>query len=418
MSKKKSRVWTFFDDVEREPTKVKCNQCQGIISRGGQGRKANTTSMTNHIKYKHNELMPQLAGSIKSSSNEVHLSSRSQSQPEPFSPTPVPSTSARGEVYIQQTIQDSVMVQWSLQDSRSREISVAIGEMIALDNQPLSIVENSGFISLMKKLKPKYVLPSRKYLSENIIPNIYEKTKTEIRYGVLRATALSVTTDLWTNTNNKESFLSFTAHWLDNDMKFRHAVLQMKHFPMSYDAHNIKVCLEEIPASWDISAAKIHAVVRDNGRNIAKAIDKSIFKAVPCFIHTMQLAIHDALKIDYVAQILQKSRHIVTHFNHSAPAQQKLSAIQKELNLPLHLLVQDISTRWNSSYYMMFRLLEQKRSVSLYVTENTVNFENLSTEEWKLLEKCITLLKPFEEVTKIISSSCCSISEVIPHLKY
>ncbi|CAG4986856.1 unnamed protein product [Parnassius apollo] len=205
--------------------------------------------MTNHIKYKHNELMPQLAGSIKSSSNEVYLSSRSQSPPEPFSPMPVPSTSARGEVYIQKTIQDSVMVQWSLQDSRSREISVAIGGMIAL------------------------------------------KTKTEIRYGVLSAAALSVTTDLWTNTNNKEGFLSFTAHWFDNDMKFRHAVLQMKHFPMSHDAHNIKVCLEEIPASWNISAAKIHAVVRDNERNIAKAIDESIFKVVPCFIHTMQLAI-------------------------------------------------------------------------------------------------------------------------------
>ncbi|CAG5059908.1 unnamed protein product [Parnassius apollo] len=136
MSKKKSRVWIFFDDVEGEPTKVKCNQCQGIISRGSQGRKANTTIMTNHTKYsyKHNELMPQLAGSIKSSSNEVHLSSRFLSQPELFSPTPFPSTSPRGEVYIQQTIQDSVMVQWSLQGSRSREISVAIGEMIALDN--------------------------------------------------------------------------------------------------------------------------------------------------------------------------------------------------------------------------------------------------------------------------------------------
>ncbi|KAJ8954761.1 hypothetical protein NQ317_003761 [Molorchus minor] len=33
------------------------------------------------------------------------------------------------------------------------------------------------------------------------------------------------------------------------------------------------------------------------------------------------------------------------------------------------------------------------------------------------LEECISLLKPFEEVTKIISSACSSISEVIPHLK-
>ncbi|XP_028168248.1 zinc finger BED domain-containing protein 4-like [Ostrinia furnacalis] len=169
MSKKKSRVWTFFDDIEGESSKVKCNQCQGIISRGGQGRKANTTSMTNHIKYKHSELMPQLASSIKSSSNEPHSSVASVSQLEPLPPSPNPSTSSGSEIAKQQSIRESLTVQWSLQDSRSREISVAIGEMIALDNQPLSLVENTGFINLMKKLKPKYVLPREWKLLEKCL---------------------------------------------------------------------------------------------------------------------------------------------------------------------------------------------------------------------------------------------------------
>ena len=66
---------------------------------------------------------------------------------------------------------------------------------------------------------------------------------------------------------------------------------------------------------------------------------------------------------------------------------------------------------------MLSRVIEQKRAISLYLTENSVNFDNLVTYEWKLLEKCIALLKPFEEVTKIISSTYSSISEVIPHIK-
>lgn len=426
MSKKKSRIWIFFDELEGEgSSKVKCNQCQAVISRGGQGKKANTTSMTNHIKYKHSLLMPQLGSAIKSSlSREEDPSpgtsqSQSQSQSELLPPTPIllGSSEASLSQKYQQNIEESFVVQWSHEDSRSKIISVAIGEMIALDYQPLSMVENTGFKNFMKKVKPKYNLPSRKFFTDNIIPRLYEETKTEIRKGVLSAAAISVTTDLWTNINNMESFLSFTAHWFDDSFKFHHAVLQMTHFPETHTAMNIRNCLEEIPTLWDINSDKIHAIVRDNGRNVAKAIDDSIFNGVPCFIHTLQLAIHAALKHDTMSQIIAKSRRIVTHFNHSNIAQSKLRDLRRELHLPDHQLVQDVSTRWNSSYYMMSRLLEQKRTVSLYLAETSVNFENLSTEEWILLGKSLELLKPFEEITKIISSSCSSISEVIPHLK-
>ena len=78
--------------------------------------------------------------------------------------------------------------------------------MIALDNQPLSIVENTGFRNLMRKVKPKYNIPGRKYFTENIIPQLYEETKSEIRRGVMSATAISVTTDMWTNINNNKRF--------------------------------------------------------------------------------------------------------------------------------------------------------------------------------------------------------------------
>ena len=257
MSRRKSRIWTFFDQIVGEVSKVKCNQCQAVISRGGVGKSANNTSMTNHIKYKHSELMAQLTAVIKSSSTE-----RSPS-PSQFSSSQasVASTSAVKCQLSQQTIQESIAVKWSIDDSRSREIHISIGKMIALDNQPISIVENTGFTSLMKKLKPKYNLPSRKYFSDNIIPYIYSETKAEIKKGIVSTIAISVTTDLWTNTNNLQSFLSFTAHWLNDNFQLQHAVLQMKHFSGLHTADNIKQHLEEIPTLWDINPTKIHAIV-------------------------------------------------------------------------------------------------------------------------------------------------------------
>lgn len=112
--------------------------------------------------------------------------------------------------------------------------------------------------------------------------------------------------------------------------------------------------------------------------------------------------------------MISVGRRIVTHFNHSGIAQEQLHKIQGELNLPEHKLMQDVSTCWNSTFYMLSRLLEQKLSISLYLTDSNVS--NLSAEQWELLDQLLKLLQPFEEITKITSSGYSCISEVIPHV--
>ena len=47
-----------------------------------------------------------------------------------------------------------------------------LGEMIQLDCQPLTIVEDIGFNFFMKELEPWYVIPSRKYFSDNVMTKI------------------------------------------------------------------------------------------------------------------------------------------------------------------------------------------------------------------------------------------------------
>lgn len=150
--------------------------------------------------------------------------------------------------------------------------------------------------------------------------------------------------------------------------------------------------------------------------NMVKGVRVAEFGSARCFIHSLQRVVTESLKIQTdVDDMIAAGRRLVTHFNHSGPAREKLSEIQKELSLPQHQLVQDINTRWNSTYYMAERLLEQKRSISLYVTDHHTLF-NLTLQQWCLMEQCIKLLKPFEEITKITSSGISCISEVIPHV--
>ena len=62
---------------------------------------------------------------------------------------------------------------------------------------------------------------------------------------------------------------------------------------------------------------------------------------------------------------------------------------------------------------MLERLLEKKCALAIYVTENC-EIQNLSSTQWTILENILHLLQPFEEVTKIMSSSEAIISEIIP----
>ena len=76
-------------------------------------------------------------------------------------------------------------------------------------------------------------------------------------------------------------------------------------------------------------------------------------------------------------------------------------------------VVQDVATRWNSKLYMFERMDEIKEAICLYAANNS-KVRALSAADTELLKNCITVLKPFDEVTKSISADFSCISEIIP----
>lgn len=184
--------------MEDDKTKVKCSLCCCVISRGGTGRSASTSGMTNHLKLKHKEQLTEIMSSPLSGSEQ--------------NSDIVPSTSSVRSHFqcTQPTLEEAFITNWHITDFRAKEIHYAIAEMIATDNQPISIVENQGFNRLLHLLKTKYKLPGRKYMSEVVIPTIYERVKKLVKDEISKAKAVSITSDMWTCSNNMISFLSFT----------------------------------------------------------------------------------------------------------------------------------------------------------------------------------------------------------------
>ena len=86
------------------------------------------------------------------------------------------------------------------------------------------------------------------------------------------------------------------------------------------------------------------------------------------------------------------------------------------MGLAEHKLIQDEPTRWDSSYYMLERVVEQRRAISLYDADHGLP-EKLSANEWQQADKVVKLLEPFQRVTKELSANDASISQVIPFIE-
>ena len=122
-----------------------------------------------------------------------------------------------------------------------------------------------------------------------------------------------------------------------------------------------------------------------------------------------------------VEVFLSKARKIFGHFSHSSSACEKLKLIQVGLDSTITkqtalLLVQDVPTRWNSTYLMLKRLNKLKVTVQNYVASH-LQALIITEKEWQLVDQVLKLLEPFQLVTKDCSKNDALLSSVIPHAR-
>lgn len=188
----------------------------------------------------------------------------------------------------------------------------------------------------------------------------------------------------------------------------------------SHTSDRIATKLIDLMSKWPVfNDEKIQKfIVTDNGKNIVGAVRElqNTWTWLPCFAHIIQLCISDAKKhVQAVENVLSRARAIVTHFHHSAVANNLLCKEQEKQNAPKHVLVQMVATRWNSEYYMLQRLLEQRSCVSNVLLESDTT--NLTGVQWKLAENLHFMLQPLEEITRLASGdSFPTLSQIIPCL--
>ena len=386
--KSKSEVWPYFGfETETNELGAKliikkravCRKCGTKLAYSG-----GTSSLAHHLKVRHDIIFAQNNEPIKSSS----AGSSKQS-----------------------SIQEAFGHKTPLTQTKRQEIDTAIENLIVKGLRPLSLVEDESFIDLIKVCEPRYKVPSRGTIV-NRLKKRYNELSEQVKIELKSLDYCAITHDTWTSIAT-QNFGGLTVHYITPDWCLKSLCLETKEIQDSHTAANLARHITTSQKEWEFP---IPTAVSDNATNESKAFKILKWNRIACFGHNVNLAVKYALKDDSATDILARGRRVVQYFHKSTTAANILKEKQK-ISLPSELwdkkLVQDVATRWNSSYDMLERLIEQSPAVhaALNDPKTTLDGRNVySYDDQKLIDAMLKFLKPFKDATTVMST------ETVPSL--
>ncbi|XP_038130448.1 zinc finger BED domain-containing protein 4 [Cyprinodon tularosa] len=403
-SKKTSKLWNHFSISVSDPTKVVCLHCSRTISRGKKTTNLGTSCLLRHMQRFHEHFLERnsaISGDVPSA-----------------------------EIRVKQEVVETPFYQPEQNCERfdenhpvAKKITRLIAEMLALDLQPSAMVENSGLYRLLEFLKPQYSLPPSSYFTSTAIPEIYEKVKDVVLTHLKEAEGgvVHFTTSIWVSSQTRE-YLTLTAHWATYESSIRpqghdfhcSALLSVSQIDCDQDMHDIPKQLEYLWDSWITSPGLKKGITLTDNAAIKNTLEEHGHVTVECFGHTIDLIVSEAIKSQRMVQnLLSMARKICERIHRSATAKEKLAELQKVHQLPENQLIQDVPSKWRTSYFMLERLVEQKLAIDELSIE--CNFrEIISCDQWEVMLSVCNALKPFEVAYTELSNRTASLGQVIP----
>jgi len=156
--------------------------------------------------------------------------------------------------------------------------------------------------------------------------------------------------DIWT-CKATQACITITAHYISDEWRIESHVSCTSEMAERHIGSNIAVRIQEVLEMWNVRDNHVSAVVTDNALNMTAALNDLECSHLPCFTHTLQLIVNEGLDVNSLNQLSSLARKLVSHFKHSALATATLKKSNK-MNVPTHHLLQDVVTRWNSTFLM------------------------------------------------------------------
>lgn len=106
-------------------------------------------------------------------------------------------------------------------------ITKKVTEFICKDMRPVNILQGDGFKEFIREIEPRYTIPSRGTITNRIV-KLYDTTNENIR-EMISGQSIALTTDGWTSVA-MDSYVTVTAHFINEDWEMKGIVLQTTEF--------------------------------------------------------------------------------------------------------------------------------------------------------------------------------------------
>lgn len=399
----KSAAWDFFgiraDEhgvaIPSEEHRPVCKICRKSV----QCKSGNTTNLFTHLRDQH----PKEYKEASQRNCNANKAPRSQSK----QPT------------LETVVKRST--HYDPKCSQAKELNHAVAYFLAKDMQPLYTVEKPGFQKMIAKLNPRYKLPSRKHFSHQEIPRLYNQVKeTVVNPKLSQIDFFCATTDLWTS-RATHPYLSYTVHFIDSSWELQSICLETVPLFEDHTGENIIESINDILTNWNLSTEKLVLTTTDNGSNFVAWFHSHGWLRLSCFGHCLDLAINKCLEMQRVQKAVRRCSALVASFYRSWKKKRDLNEKQRQLGLPEHKLLGAVTTRWNSTYDMVERILEQQQALSAVLLEDRKSWcLMLNDADVTVLEMFVELVKPLSYLTDALSGekevTCSAIRPLLQHV--
>jgi len=318
--------------------------------------------------------------------------------------------------------------------------SVLLSNLIVGCGLPLSIVDHPQFRSFLSLLDPKYTPPCRQTVSYSLLPQLCQTYQDKVQSVLDSASDLSLTADIWID-RRMHAFLGVTVHAFNTDTgKPVSCLLAFQAFKGSHAGVKIAEALETIVNDCCIQR-KIRSIVTDNPSNMRKVLCVFIEACdaqsavvdvdvptlweddgldltfivvspehLPCFAHSLQLAVRDGLVLLTCARLLRakccKLAIFCIRVQRFEVHMSRPWVIERQFQLQMTLA----GTAHTSSSVQLYCLIKLSFNDLLRRQEH----ENLvlTAHEYGQLQELVSILSLFSEATdptqgdQVVTISC------------
>ena len=257
-------------------------------------------------------------------------------------------------------------------------------------------------------------MPSRTQFRK-LLEQRHRRAKDEMKSLLKEQTSagIALTTDGWTSCAT-QSYVTHTVHYIDNNRKLASGVLETARFRGSHTAERLAAVSRNVVESFGVKE-EVVAITHDEAANMVaagrKLSDDDGWESTVCMAHQLQTIIRHTLDSSSTIQrVLACCRKLLGYFKHSSSAtdilHDKQLALKKDQQ-PL-TVVQDVSTRWNSTFYMVRRLLQLRSVLTVVLTDPALTKKKddrdlfLKESEWRLASDLVLLLEEYEQATTVV----------------